>query len=903
MHDNPDKSTDIPGHQDKAAAHTLTDQIQDNEHFLKEADFAAAAADRLFFPTGREYYTAFDGQNNPFRHPLDGRSTFHFNQPLPPDYAHEIAQQAKPVLADGDARADFICRWRFWRQWASGNDERMAFLPADTRIPDHSIWHHLSITSAIQGCFGEATPEEVHEQSLVSILWFTIGPVQPLIAAARNIRDLWSGSYLLSYLVARACAVIAEELGPDHLISPSAWGQPLIDLHLRGIYDSGTAQLGTEPVSLWSEIIKADDASSRQRFLIPSLPNRIMALVPSDQAAELATQMAQSVQTLLAEIGQSVVSLIGDRAEVDQERFQSQLAQCLELQWHALPINPYPEAFDKEASAFLPKAVDESPTESLRATLEKLDAALGKNRPTYRDQSFRQWQTIYSYSTACLDAVKALRSFDAWNEASQWHYGKDAAKDSLTGKEEAVIETFSDEKTAEAFGSAVGQNQRLFKSGEILGALTLVKRLWHISWLQKDHGFKPVDFTMPNTHSLAQSAPYQNDADSAEGKEDKEAYYAVLVIDGDEMGKWLSGANMPPLRDQLAPNIRSFFEKSTIADLLNGTDGSSPLLRPLNPSFHLQFSEALGNFCQFAVRPIVEHFSGRLIYAGGDDVLALLPAAEALDCAAALRAAFRGQPRELTDIRTRFRTSDDEKSWNNIAHAERRLVFDPLNTHSGFLRLAPEESPPPGVPKHYFVVPGARADISAGIAVGHIKAPVQDLVRAAQAAEKRAKQQYGRSAVAVTLQKRSGEEVHWGSKWQTPMGSVGPFQFLQSLLNASTQPAKGFSYKVNAILTPYLSQSGPSNGIATKRPPDPEFATQLTNILTMEFDHCLGQDENLSKTGAREVREKLLHDFSSCLQSFRKDSDGHGKPEDPDVVVKELLSLFNVSAWMNRHKA
>ncbi|NMB85726.1 MAG: hypothetical protein GYA29_05710, partial [Methanothrix sp.] len=41
---------------------------------------------------------------------------------------------------------------------------------------------------------------------------FTIGPVQGFLAQARRTRDLWSGSFLLSYL--SGCAM-AEIINPD----------------------------------------------------------------------------------------------------------------------------------------------------------------------------------------------------------------------------------------------------------------------------------------------------------------------------------------------------------------------------------------------------------------------------------------------------------------------------------------------------------------------------------------------------------------------------------------------------------------------------------------------------------------------------------------------------------------
>src|SRR5437867_4904625 len=104
------------------------------------------------------------------------------------------------------------------------------------------------------------------------------------------------------------------------------------------------------------------------------------------------------------------------------------------------------------------------------------------------------------------------------------------------------------------------------------------------------------------------------------------------------MGKWVSGEKTPKLRDQLSKSAVEYFEKSA---------GSAfhKVQRPLSPSDHHQFSEALANFGLYLVRPVVEHFGGQLIYSGGDDVLAMVPAARAFDCTEALYAAFRGQKR------------------------------------------------------------------------------------------------------------------------------------------------------------------------------------------------------------------------------------------------------------------
>jgi hypothetical protein len=45
----------------------------------------------------------------------------------------------------------------------------------------------------------------------LAFLSFSLGPVQSFIASARTVRDLWTGSYLLSYLTFEAMRPILEK--------------------------------------------------------------------------------------------------------------------------------------------------------------------------------------------------------------------------------------------------------------------------------------------------------------------------------------------------------------------------------------------------------------------------------------------------------------------------------------------------------------------------------------------------------------------------------------------------------------------------------------------------------------------------------------------------------------------
>ena len=88
----------------------------------------------------------------------------------------------------------------------------------------------MQVVSALAGCAASDDPAGAPK---AAFLKFQLGPVQDFIAAARSIRDLWSGSYLLSWLMAAGMKALSAEVGPDAVIFPNLRGQPLFDLHWR----------------------------------------------------------------------------------------------------------------------------------------------------------------------------------------------------------------------------------------------------------------------------------------------------------------------------------------------------------------------------------------------------------------------------------------------------------------------------------------------------------------------------------------------------------------------------------------------------------------------------------------------------------------------------------------------
>jgi CRISPR-associated protein Cmr2 len=190
------------------------------------------------------------------------------------------------------------------------------------------------------------------------------------------------------------------------------------------------------------------------------------------------------------------------------------------------------------------------------------------------------------------------------------------------------------------------------------------------------------------------------------------------------MGKWLRGEKSPTIGEICHPELVQYFQQLT-----GTTESGEPrgevvrqalqAKRPVGPALHAAISEALANFALHFAPQIVEGHGGTLIYAGGDDVLALLPTRSALACARELDAAFR-------------------QDWapDKVAQRSRLLM-------------------------------GSRATVSAGLAVVHIREDLQRAIEAARRAERAAKDS-GRDALQIAVCRRSGEHASAACPWSRP---------------------------------------------------------------------------------------------------------------------------------------
>jgi hypothetical protein len=930
LHDPPSKCLDLGGHTDNAATlmHAAGFTEEEINAYNRPADHTASAADRLPFPNSRAsgLSCTFDGVRARFHHPLGGGELRFQREFATAELAFETDQTIQPVcdvsaLPDEEQwRARFFAHWRLYPRNARERDHRFAFLPADTRLPDHTVWTHMQVVSALAGC---AAGDEKDSPLAPAFLRFQIGPVQDLIAQARSIRDLWSGSYLLSWLMAAGLKALSAEAGPDAVVFPNLANQPLFDLHWR---DDLWKRSSLGGKSCW-ESLKWEP----QDLLTPNLPNVFLAIVPAARAAALGALIAKAVSAEWKRIANTVWKACDEAglfpaneagfSKTDRlARYDGQVARLLSVSWQATPWPSTLAGATALAAHFKPNMPVAKANELIASVVRFAEHQMPsehRDRRFYADDTKTKlnnlglgWSVLVGLNAWELDAVRQNRNFDAWAEGG-WSVGAFSNKDSLNGRDEAVA---GGRGWLELAAKAGASWKTLFKKDDWLGAATLIKRVWHIAYLKEIWKLEagPDKFAMPNTRGLAAHTPFADgDDDDVEATSDSDKYFAVLAFDGDEIGKWVSGEKGPHLGTQLAdypdgsgkPGFGSkpYFERHA-AKLLDQR-------RLLSPSYHLQFSEALANFALKCARPIVEAHDGRLIYSGGDDVVALLPADSALACAGALRLAFTGDPGILEILRKnagqllRAKQEDNRRGGYYQKLAAESLLLDAAAP--GFLRrldMVDSQNNQP-VP---FLVPGPNASASVGIAIAHFKAPLQDVVRAAQTAERRAKKQLGRSAVAVTLMKRSGEIIEWGCQWNS-----GGLEIYDAVLQAIAKRAVSnkFPHRVVELLDGYLTETSPL--AAKSLEPLPDF--EVVGIALLEFRHALDRQGQARTTPEYAALERLTVDAddSSASPSIRsylehvcqraaialagklgqRIEERYAKQTRADHVVKRLLKL------------
>ncbi|MCL6547238.1 MAG: type III-B CRISPR-associated protein Cas10/Cmr2, partial [Bryobacteraceae bacterium] len=658
--------------------------------------------------------------------------------------------------AGSDLRKIFLALWRFGPELKEDKDsgklgELWKLLPADTRVPDHSIWDHLDLTSAFAGAFAADPNGEA------ALLAMSIGPVQSFIAAARKTEDLWAGSHLLSRLAWETMKPVCEELGPDAVLFPRLRGIAQVDLWLID-------QMKL-PKDLFQDAPWWNEPPDANPLFAAALPNRFVAVVPASRVEELAQRCKDHVRNWLLERGYETADHLLEEAgfrQKDEPRDTSkppysqiteQLSGFPEVHWAAAsfalaPPRNVAKQTDldvsrlQEAMAPFFGVAPSEPAGFLTSDAWKLlsnEVSLPRGIRLWSPNPGLLYPAIYDLTERVLAAAKSVRPFEqsvqeGWRctltGETEW-LTTDLAhlnipKGSRKGRRDEHCQ--ERERVETLWTKIAGVRRAWAKEGEHLGALPAIKRLWPTLFSEEVRKYtrQSAERFVVSTHTMALAhqlerwlaedkqihLKLQEEMETAkvegaalprklirqtvnesvrdylkaipayldamrEPKEEEqtyaaavklvreaiaskesgaaaarlETYYALLMMDGDHMGAILSGEERTAISflQSFHPMVREGFRRLSAGDSQLEKYGNQK--RPVSPNRHLAISAALNDFSQIVAPHIVEvEHLGRLIYAGGDDVLAMLPVADVLSAMGRLRLAYSGGSREEDTI-------------------------------------------------------------------------------------------------------------------------------------------------------------------------------------------------------------------------------------------------------------
>jgi len=256
-------------------------------------------------------------------------------------------------------------------------------------------------------------------------------------------------------------------------------------------------------------------------------------------------------------------------------------------------------------------------------------------------------------------------------------------------------------------------------------------------------------------------------------------YYAVLAMDGDKMGDWASG--------QLGPSVAG-----ALAPAPPWADPKVFPLYPRGPALRSALSNVLRDFAVHVARVVLEELHyGKLVYAGGDDLLAFCPVSELFPVMRELRHLFGGcEPKPGFESNYPFRPHE------GVAETPKR-AWIAADSGTGDGAGAPGSGP------------GCGLTVSMGAAIVHESHPLQHAFAEAIAVmKKRGKEDLGRDAFGVRVLKRSGSALEAGSKFFLRTFSAdaeGPVDVLHAVAGIADAMRSGKA-RTAAELSPRLAQ-------------------------------------------------------------------------------------------------
>ncbi len=511
-----------------------------------------------------------------------------------------------------------------------------------------------------------------------------INPVQEFIAKVRKTRDLWSGSFLLSYLSASMVSEFYSwkkgHSGMATLQTPYTgqkdWNKSAIDILI-------------DLVERRSEGTRKDGSSNLgDQQLFGSLPHFLKIKVDTDAGArDIAIRLQKTFENTWKEIADGVWNLLPSSSGLSKNIWDRQVSSY----WNLSIIISQQMGSDKYGKLnrlFLPPAEDwigctmfgdlQDLTGDFRWSSRKAkwenfvgewkSGISNNNHTMVSDFDEGEWLSALGVvkrlfpvylcqkfsKTGYSDLLNGIIHFKSvtYYAALPWLKWMDSKKNEFEKEIEEFVELVSAQTAQE--GKSIGLED-----------------------LPSDAFFEDSIKNLPFKEGTDEETQNQirKKLQKLTKTKKPEPYYSILIMDGDRLGRYFSEVS-----------------------------GSS--------SGKTEASRRLSEFATTVPKTVAKH-NGVLIYAGGDDVLAILPSTQVLKCA-----------------------SDIRKDYTNTLGAD----IDPKN--------------------------GYIPTISAGIVFSHHKLPLRVALKEAHhLLEQVAKDENGRDSFAVSVLFPSTTKCGWISPW------------------------------------------------------------------------------------------------------------------------------------------
>lgn len=647
---------------------------------------------------------------------------------------------------------------------------------------------------------------------------FTIGPVQGFVAQARRTRDFWAGSFILSWLSSIAMKAVMEQAGED------AIKFPMPDDHFMKALETGVSDIKQGNV-----------------------PNRFKAEVGAGFKPELVVCAVKSAWEGLAQAvwNHDFKSLNLDESGT-KKIWDRQVAGFWDIQW---------------------ALVEDDSTSNTLDRMKNWRTYLPPNEPGQKCMLMSGWQELSGVESPGKHKGSTNSSATFWKTLRD--QGKAGIKTDLREGEQLCALAYIKRRFSRVFNNSLivemqGEAAWAVKGWKLPSNVPSVQYLAAVPWLAKVlqkaadddalseriKAFHDVAFALTGEHGergsnikcIAEAAGENavfKDFAALDGSvffeavlSNPNAWDSENLIDADlvlhELKKLRKAADIEP--------VSPFY-----AVLL--MDGDQLGKQMSNPEKQLGITAGLSEFTK-GVTGFVDDHNGFLIYAGGDDVLAILPLEHALSCAAALRGFY----------------NECFEKQNQSLSAGNQIV----------------------------------TSISAAIQYTHIKMPLGSVLSDAHdLLDNVAKDSRGRDAIACRVWKPGGLQIEWAMPWSEALDKSDPNKVvIESLADdfrtstdgaesAKEQFASKFFYRIRErfdVLNPLKDKDG-------------KTVKNDKNEVIGVFNHDGGFEKAVSLMAMEYLNsgESTVSDMSSARDMVRP------LMEQCQYVVRELKDSGEVS--------